>query len=288
MIQFGSVRIDGKTCRFPHRTVRTGYRIHVHHSPSAQNKTVQPEIRYRDEHVLVVNKPAGIPVQPTPLGAGNTVAEWVATVCPGRKPHIVHRLDLPVSGLLAIPLSKRMARGMTALFQDQAIDKYYLAVVETTGAAGEASVEALSRDPISVEARLRWVAGKQRSMIDEGGQQAESVVRELHRFDELRHLVSVKLVTGRTHQARAHLGYLGLPVVGDSVYGTGQSHGKRVCLHAAWLSFKHPESGRTIRLGELPPNDFWETAGCDPPPELLNSWQPINEKGEQSSPFSDI
>jgi 23S rRNA pseudouridine1911/1915/1917 synthase len=269
IVRFGSVKLDGKTCREPEERVRKGQRVFLlHDRRTITSRPPEPTIVHQDELVAVVGKPAGMPVQRTRLGAGNSLEEWLVTrgvagasgavgAC------IVHRLDMPVSGLMVVARRPAAAATLTRGFQRQEVSKIYLAV--SSGTSEESALQ--SPQGMRVDAPLLWLSGRQRAIIAPEGKVALSVVRRVaRRPSECRDagavdVLAVKLVTGRTHQARAHLAHVGLPLCGDRVYGDGR--GGRVALHAAGLRFPHPGSGEPLACYLPPPEDFWAVAGLD-------------------------
>jgi len=210
-------------------------------------------IAYEDEHLLVVDKPAGVVTHPSAGHRGGTLvhgllAHAVAGGGDPTRPGIVHRLDRDTSGLLVVARSERVHRRLQRLLRDRAVERHYLTLVH--GAAPPA----LTVDrPIGRDRRVRT-----RMAIDPAGGRA--AVTHLRRLEELGRfsLLEARLETGRTHQIRVHLASVGHPVVGDRVYGRREETLglERQFLHAARLAFPHPETGEPVAIESPLPHDL--------------------------------
>jgi len=283
LIDFGAVTVDGVVVRRQSASVAAGARIRAVHEPGAIDVALPVRVVYRDRHFVVVAKPAGIPVGSTAVGSANSVVEalrGMARTCgaetsgtagsedksrgtrsvtelpgPGFEPLAVHRLDLPVSGLLMVGNGSAAAGKLTELFEERAVTKVYLAIVAPT-AAGLEFLDGIGSGTSTINARLKWLGGKARSIVADDGRPSASVVRRIGGSM----LVAIRLATGRTHQARCHLAHVGLPVCGDRKYGPplpSNASGGRIALHAAFLSFTHPWTCEPMTFLELPGPDFW-------------------------------
>jgi 23S rRNA pseudouridine1911/1915/1917 synthase len=211
-----------------------------------------PAVRvvWQDEHVAVVDKPAGLVVHP---GAGrpagtlvDSLAGVVAGGAPGR-PGIVHRLDRDTSGLLVVARSEEAHRRLSALVRRRALERTYLVLVRGRPASHSGRIEA----PIGRDRR-----DPTRISLD-----TDSPRDAVTHFDVVRHLgdhalLRVRLETGRMHQIRVHLAAIGLPVAGDPVYGVGEAGLARQFLHAARLAFPHPFTGERIEVDSPLPDDL--------------------------------
>jgi 23S rRNA pseudouridine1911/1915/1917 synthase len=252
LIETGRVLVDGQSRKAAHR-LRGGETIEVNIVPPPP-ETLVPEpgvlaIVHEDQHVIVVDKPAGAVVHP---GAGHDEGTLVAAVLAhapeiaavggARRPGVVHRLDKGTSGLLVIAKSVLAYRSLTAQLATHSVSRMYVAVVHGTVAGEQGVVDA----PIG-----RHPTDRVRMAIRPGGQGKRAVTRfrVLERFAQFTH-VELRLETGRTHQIRVHLASLGHPVVGDETYGRGKrlpsvpSDG--IALHAVRLSFTHPETQNLV------------------------------------------
>jgi len=208
-----------------------------------------PRIAWQDEHLAVVDKPAGLVVH---HGAGRSagtlvdlLAGLVAGGPPGR-PGIVHRLDRDTSGLLVVARSEDAHRRLSALVRKRALERTYIALVRGSPASRAGRIEAaIGRDRDDPT----------RFSLDTDTPRDAVTHFELIESDGAYSLLRVTLETGRTHQIRVHLAAIGLPVVGDTVYGVPDRTLGRQFLHAARLAFPHPFTGERIEAeSPLPPD----------------------------------
>ena len=210
-------------------------------------------VRYEDEHLLVVDKPAGVVTHPSaghPEGTlvHGLLAHAIAGGQDPTRPGIVHRLDRDTSGLLVVARSERAHRRLQRALRDRDVERHYLALVHG------ATPPALTVDrPIGRDRRVRT-----RMAIDDA--EGRAAVTHVRRLEDLGRftLADVRLETGRTHQIRVHLDSVGHPVVGDRVYGRRQETLglERQFLHAARLAFPHPETGVPIEVESPLPHDL--------------------------------
>ncbi len=210
-------------------------------------------IAYEDDHLVVVDKPAGVVVHPSAGHAGGTLvhgllAHAIAGGAEPSRPGIVHRLDRDTSGLLVVARSDDAHRRLQRMLRRREIERGYAALVRGRPKSWRGRIEAPigrdRRDPTRV------------SLESDVGRDAvtEFEVAELLRRHALLH---VRLETGRTHQIRVHLAAIGLPVSGDPVYGAaGDLELSRQFLHAARLAFAHPFSGERMELESPLPGDL--------------------------------
>lgn len=230
--------------------------------------TVQPEEGdiaplWNDEHLLVLDKPAGITVHPCPSCPQGTLVQRLATHFPqlmqqeGLRPGIVHRLDKDTSGLLAVALTEGARLKLSADFASRLVGKEYLALVRGVPVAEGESHEPLGRHPLA-KVKMAVVAE------NKGGRPAHSQWRVLYAAPDGRFaLVAVRIHTGRTHQIRVHLAHAGFPLWGDNLYGP---QGKvpdpapRQMLHAWQLTLPHPVTDEELTFACPPPPDMLETA----------------------------
>jgi 23S rRNA pseudouridine1911/1915/1917 synthase len=223
--------------------------------------TLQPEamdlrIAYEDEHLVVVDKPAGIVVHPAPGHASGTLVHGLLAhdVAGGDedRPGIVHRLDRDTSGLMVVARSDEAHRRLQALVRRRALARHYLALVVGRPRSRSGRIEAPigrdRRDPV------------RRSLDTDAPREAITHFELVELFP--RHaLLEVKLETGRTHQIRVHLAAIGLPVAGDPLYGRPHELGlERQFLHAAQLAFEHPFTGERLEVESPLPEDLQAAA----------------------------
>lgn len=206
---------------------------------------IDPRIVFIDEHVVVVDKPGGMPSVParTPLDPPSVVERLAARV---GGTEAVHRLDRDTSGLLVLARTPHARAAFGRAFEHRHVQKTYLAVVAGGLPADAGTIHLpLAGDPDQPP----------RQRVDPIlGRRAESRWRRLaEAIDGGRRLTLVALepITGRSHQLRAHLAWLGTPIAGDPLYGAGGS--TSLALHATRLSFPHPADGRLIDVHAAPP-----------------------------------
>jgi 23S rRNA pseudouridine1911/1915/1917 synthase len=209
-------------------------------------------IAWEDEHLLVVDKPAGVVVHPGRGHMTGTLAQALAGRAaggdePGR-PGIVHRLDRDTSGLLAVAKSDTVHRALKQQLAQRALRREYLALVDGLPSARTGTIEA----PIGRSRRDRALM----SIDTDAPRQARTHFELLEAFRD-RALLRVVLDTGRTHQIRVHLAAIGHPVCGDRQYGGSRGLGlDRQFLHAARLAFTHPVTGEPIDVRSPLPTDL--------------------------------
>ena len=218
--------------------------------PALEAEEMELRVVYEDEHLLVVDKPAGLVVHP---GAGRTTGTLVHGLL-GRiaggsqagRQGIVHRLDRDTSGLIVVARTEESYRGLRRLVRRRELEREYLALVRGR--------------PGSVRGRIEAAIGRDRSertrMSLDTDRPREAVTHfEVEELLAGYALLRVRLETGRTHQIRVHLAAIGLPVVGDPVYGTEGLALGRQFLHAARLAFPHPLTGERVETrSPLPPD----------------------------------
>ena len=219
--------------------------------PAAQAGEVRLRLAYADEHLLVVDKPAGVVVHPGAGTVGPSLVERLHRLRPTGgdvpdRPGIVHRLDRDTSGLLAVARSERAYRGLRNLVRRRALDRCYLALVRGRPASWRGRIEAaIGRDR----------SNPVRQSLDTDTPREAVTHFEVERLLPRHALLAVRLETGRTHQIRVHLAAIGLPVVGDPLYGVPDGELTRQFLHAAKLAFPHPVTGERIEAtSPLPPD----------------------------------
>jgi 23S rRNA pseudouridine1911/1915/1917 synthase len=262
MIAEGNVLVNGHTSKSGY-LLRTGDEVQIVQStPDAYSGNATPrllplDIIYEDEDLLVINKVAGMVVHPAPGHLDDTLVNAVLAYCPellgveGLRPGIVHRLDRDTSGLIIVAKNARTQAALIEQMKQHEIVKRYQALVEGIVSVDSGSIDA----PIGRDPRHR----QQMAVTATGSREARTHFRVLERFH--RHtLLLLQLETGRTHQIRVHLKAIGHPVVGDSVYGSGNTRGshslKRQFLHAFQLIFTHPSTGQLLELEAPLPEDL--------------------------------
>lgn len=226
--------------------------------PQLVGQDIPLDIRYEDENILVINKPAGMVVHP---GAGQekgTLVHAVLGHCPNlsllndeSRPGIVHRLDKESSGLILVAKNEAALHYLQNQFKRRTVKKVYLALVEGHIQPPQALIDA----PIGRDIRQRKRMSVISPNITAPSRPAQTSYQLLETVGDFS-LVSCRPLTGRTHQIRVHLAYIGYPIVGDKVYGRRKQRLTldRHFLHATTLTFKLPGSGRELTChSELPP-----------------------------------
>jgi 23S rRNA pseudouridine1911/1915/1917 synthase len=245
------------------------YAVHVPAPrPAApQAETLPLDIVFEDEHLLVLDKPAGLVVHPAPGHARGTLVNALLAHCAGSlsgiggvlRPGIVHRLDKDVSGLLVVAKHDRAHIGLAAQFSMHRIERAYEAIVWGVPLRTSGEVD----QPIA-----RHPKDRKRMAVAASGKRALSRYHLLEAFGDRAASLEVVLATGRTHQIRVHLGTLGLGVIGDPIYRPRRrpemgpalrrflSGFDRIALHARRLGFDHPITGAGHHFERPPPPCF--------------------------------
>jgi 23S rRNA pseudouridine1911/1915/1917 synthase len=258
----GRALVDGRPRRASDR-LAGGERLRVVLSappdPTLEPESIPIAVVYEDEDLLVVDKPAGMVVHPSAghptgtlvhalLGRAAARGESLGSVAGVGRPGIVHRLDRDTSGLLVVAKSDAAQASLMAQFGRRAVDKGYVALVRGTAPAARGRIEA----PVGRHPRDR-----QRMAVVAGGREATTDYEVLGSAGGYT-LLRLHPRTGRTHQLRAHLAYLGLPIAGDLRYGGGPGPAdlRRQFLHAAQLAFRRPSDEARVETWSPLPNDL--------------------------------
>ncbi|MBV9311422.1 MAG: RluA family pseudouridine synthase [Solirubrobacterales bacterium] len=253
LIERGLVRVDGRM-RAKRYVVKPGERVEVieravSNGGRAEEAPTSVEVAYEDEHLLVVDKPAGVVVHPARGHHSGTLAQALAgRIDGGDEPWragIVHRLDRDTSGLLVVAKNDAVHRALKALLSARRLRREYLTLVAGTPSARSGTIDA----PIGRHRRDRVLM----SIDSDDPREARTHFEVVELLPEAT-LLQVALETGRTHQIRVHMAAIGHPVCGDRQYGGGGDFGlERQFLHAARLAFKHPVTGIAVDVrSELP------------------------------------
>jgi 23S rRNA pseudouridine1911/1915/1917 synthase len=285
LIVGGFVRVAGEVSIDPSLRLQTGDGILVEvppaQAPEPAGEAIALDIVFEDEHLLIVDKPAGLVVHPAAGHETGTLVNALIAHCGDslsgiggvRRPGIVHRLDKDTSGLLAVAKTDAAHRGLSALFADHgrsgSLLRAYRAFAWGVPERAAGTIEApLGRHPHHREKMAVVAAAKGREAITHWTLEA--------RYGKTASLLTCRLETGRTHQIRVHLAHIGHPLLGDSVYG---NHFKtkasqlddsarealsmlgRQALHAAELGFVHPVTGAELHFESPLPIELARLAG---------------------------
>lgn len=274
LIAEGAVCINGKTTRSSYRVVADdSITINI---PPPTDSAINPEdipldIFFEDDHVLVLDKPAGMIVHPAGRVTSGTLVNALLSHCTHLsgingvlRPGIVHRLDKDTSGLMVVAKSDAGHRGLAAQLEFRAMERRYLALIWGSFEADEGRIEA----PIG-----RHPKDRKRMAVSLNGRYAATRWKIKARYDFLS-LLSLSLETGRTHQIRVHLAHLNRPVFGDPIYGGREerlsgiaplfrrrathllAQTNRQMLHATQLTFVHPVTKEEMMFKAHPPEDM--------------------------------
>lgn len=234
--------------------------------PTPKGQKISLQIVYEDDDLIVVDKPAGLVVHPAPGNPDRTLVNALIHHCGDslsgiggvRRPGIVHRLDKETSGLIVVAKTDKTHSSLAKQFSDRSIERAYQAVVWGVPRPLTGEIEgAIGRNP-----RNR----RKMAVVQRGGKPALTRYRVQRQVADAASIVSCRLATGRTHQIRVHMTYLGHPIVGDRLYGRArQAAGAsatdraiirafdRQALHAELLGFVHPVTGKQVRFqADLP------------------------------------
>ncbi|MBR3332036.1 RluA family pseudouridine synthase [Candidatus Saccharibacteria bacterium] len=234
-IENGYVTVDGEIVTKPNSKFLEGVKIELKVPEELKNADVKPEIIYEDENVMVVNKPAGL------------LSEAKGEYCPERTLAdfglIAHRLDRDTSGVMILAKNEEVQKFLKKQFQNRTVHKTYYAVVEGRPKLDAARIDLPMARDLKRPTTFR---------VDAGGKEAETFYKVL-KTDDKHSLVELKPTSGRTHQLRVHMKYLGHPIMGDKVYGGEKAD--RLYLHAGKLEITLP--GGIRKVFEVPaPKEF--------------------------------
>lgn len=255
IIESGKVSVNGRVICKPSFKIKDGFYISIE-DITFEDNNLQPydlpvEIVYEDKSILVVNKPPGLVVHPAPSVKGPTlvnalVGKTELAPISKERPGIVHRLDKDTSGLMVVAKTFQSYDNLVKQMQERKIKKEYIAVVHGIVKSGTINV------PIG-RSRL----DRTKMVVSPSGRLAISHYELLEVIGSYS-LIRVRIETGRTHQIRVHLSYIGHPIVGDRVYGRKEDESliSRQALHSSHLSFSHPVSGEPLDFYSPIPDDI--------------------------------
>lgn len=231
-IEFGFVTVDGKMVKKPNQKFERGVKIDLKIPDTMKNADLVPEVIYEDGNVVVLNKPAGL----LSMAKGQYCPENTLE----RYGLLVHRLDRDTSGVVIMAKSPEVQMFLKKQFQDRKTHKTYFAIVSGRPKLDEAKIDLpLARD-LKRPTTFR---------VDPNGKASETYYKVI-KSDGEHSLLELRPTTGRTHQLRVHMKYLGHPILGDPVYG--EERADRLYLHANKLEVTLPGGKRTVFEAEIP------------------------------------
>ncbi len=269
LIASGAVTRDGQMVRDPAKRAAAGDRLSVAVPvptlPHNEAQDIPLVIAYEDEHLIVIDKPAGLVVHPAAGNLDGTLVNALLHHCQGSlsgiggvaRPGIVHRIDKDTSGLMVAAKTDRAHEGLARQFHDHSIDRRYRAIVGGIPRPAEGKVDA----PLA-----RSATNRKKIAIVQGGKRAVTHFRTMKTLKDAA-LVECRLETGRTHQVRVHMASIGHALLGDPVYGRTKGAQKalletlgfhRQALHAAHLGFIHPVKSTALAFESDMPADMQE------------------------------
>ena len=269
LIASGAVTRDGVMVRDPAKRAAAGdvlsVAVPVPTLPHNEAQDIPLVVAYEDEHLIVIDKPAGLVVHPAAGNLDGTLVNALLHHCQGSlsgiggvaRPGIVHRIDKDTSGLMVAAKTDRAHEGLARQFHDHSIDRRYRAIVGGIPRPAEGKVDA----PLA-----RSATNRKKIAIVQGGKRAVTHFRTMERLRDAA-LVECRLETGRTHQVRVHMASIGHALLGDPVYGRTKGAQKalletlgfrRQALHAAHLGFIHPVKSTALAFESDMPADMQE------------------------------
>ena len=272
LIEEGQVRLNGSWVK-PAQRLRAGDRVSLTVPPPRELDLIPQDIPitvvYQDDQLIVLDKPAGLSVHPGPGHPDGTLVNALLARCPdirgiggAIRPGIVHRLDKDTSGLMVVAKTDQAHQSLSQQIKARQVTKGYLAVAMGVLVPSQGTIEApIGRDP----------RNRKRMAVVTGGRAARTHYRIMDSYSCCQQ-VELYLESGRTHQIRVHLAYLGHPLLGDRLYGRGSRLLQRHFLHAHHLGFAHPLTGQPVEFR------------CGLPPDLQQALRILEQEGpEQKS-----
>jgi 23S rRNA pseudouridine1911/1915/1917 synthase len=281
LIETGRVSAERATITEPSYRVKPGEVFTVDVPPPVATipapETIPLEIKYEDEHLLVLDKPAGMVVHPAPGSPRSTLVNALLAHCGTslsgiggvRRPGIVHRLDKDTSGLMVIAKTDDAHRSLAAQFGTRQVTRAYRAIVWGRPTPPEGRIEGNIGRSVRDRKKMAVVRG--------GGKPAVTHYKVIKPLGRAASLIECRLETGRTHQIRVHLAMIRHPIVGDAAYGGGSSAAKRYgagavvaeiaafghqALDAYRLGFEHPATGKRLDFVKEMPSSMSSLASC--------------------------
>lgn len=260
LIEQGNILVNGKKQKVSYKvTIGDVITIEEVEAQSIELKAqdIPVEIIYEDNDIIVINKPKGMVVHPANGNSDGTLVNAIMAICQDSlsgiggeiRPGIVHRLDKDTSGLLIVAKNDKAHVNMSEQIKNHEVKKTYIALVRGIVKENEATIDM----PIG-----RSCSDRKKMSVTKNGRNAVTHIKVLKRYKKYT-LLEINIETGRTHQIRVHLSHIGYPIIGDYTYSNGKNEFGVVgqCLHAKRLEFKHPVTGKDMRL-EAPLPEYLE------------------------------
>ena len=260
-IERGNVVVNGKVITKVSYKVTVADNIEIEEQEPVEIElkvqNIPIDVIYEDKDIIVVNKPKGMVVHPANGNPDGTLVNAIMAICKDSlsgiggeiRPGIVHRLDKDTSGLLIVAKNDIAHVNMSEQIKRHEVKKTYIALVRGIVKENEATIDM----PIG-----RSNSDRKKMAVTKNGKNAVTHIKVLKRYDKYT-LLEINIETGRTHQIRVHLAHIGYPVIGDYIYSNGKNEFGIVgqCLHAKSLEFKHPITGKDMKL-EAPLPEYFE------------------------------
>ena len=250
LIKNGFVNINGKPSQSGHR-LRLDDVIEIEFANKEEKilaKEIPLDIIYEDKDIIVVNKQPNLVVHPAGRHKTDTLVNGLLYYFKGKlAPFLIHRLDKDTSGVIVVAKTEIAKEFLSRQFHQRMIDKKYLTIVNCVIKESEGTIDA----PIgrSNEDRKKFIVGSR------ANRESKTFFKVIKRFKNTTYL-EVKPYTGRTHQIRVHLAYIGHPVLGDTEYGIQSELANRQLLHASSIGFLHPKTKKKVEFSASLPEDF--------------------------------
>ena len=261
LIEEKKILVNGKKTKSSYK-VQEGDKITLEQEKpkeiTLEAQDIPIEIIYEDDNIIVVNKPKGLVVHPANGNPDGTLVNAIMAICKDSlsgiggkiRPGIVHRLDKDTSGILIVEKNDKAHINLSEQIKEHEVQKIYIALVRGIIKENEATINM----PIG-----RSTSDRKKMAVTNKGKEAITHFKVLKRYPEHNvTLIEIKIETGRTHQIRVHLAWIGYPVIGDEVYSSGKNEWgiKGQALHAKSLKFKHPITEKEMFLEAKLPNYF--------------------------------
>lgn len=259
LINEGYIKVNNRTEK-PNYKLKLGDKIKIEF-PQPKELSVKPEnikldVLYEDDEVIVINKPKGMVVHPAPGNYTSTMVNALLAHCENLsgingmiRPGIVHRLDKDTSGVIMAAKTDKAHKDLARQIKERTVKRRYVALVHGIIKEDKGCIDApIGRHPVN---------RKKMAVTHKNSKRAVTHFKVVERFDDYT-LIEASLETGRTHQIRVHMAYIGHPLVGDTVYGLKRNNlgFKGQALHAKSLGFKHPKTGQYLEFTAPIPVDF--------------------------------